>query len=272
MEINQDNPNKPFLPKTAPAPGSRIGAAVAVLSGKGGVGKSFTSSYLAVLLSRMGYKVGILDADITGPSIPFAFSVKGPVYSTSQELFYPVKTKTGIEVMSSNLLLNSPTDPIVWRGPMIGTLTEQFYTNVVWDVDFLIIDMAPGTADVSLTVFQNVKLSSAVLVATPQNLVSMIVEKSAKMADMLSVPLISLVENMAYVKCPKCGERIDIYGKANPALAKEHGIPHMDEVPFDSKIAEAMDSGKVEDLDVGYLKETAEAIALAAHLPVPEKK
>jgi len=272
MPENEENPKKPYLPKTNPAPGSRIGAAVAVLSGKGGVGKSFTSSYLAVRLARMGYKVGILDADITGPSIPFAFGVKGPVYTTSAQLFYPIKSKTGIEIMSSNLLLNHPDDPIVWRGPMIGTLTEQFYTEVVWDVDFLLIDMAPGTADVSLTVFQNVALSSAVLVATPQNLVSLIVEKSAKMAEMLSVPLVSLVENMAYVKCPHCGERIDIYGKVDPEIAKKHGIPHFDEVPFDREIAAHMDNGDVENLDVPYLAETAQAIADASGIPLPAKK
>ncbi|MFA6830093.1 MAG: P-loop NTPase [Bacilli bacterium] len=261
---NVDISKAPGLPKITPAPNSRIGAAVAVLSGKGGVGKSFTSAYLAVRLQRMGYKVGVLDADVTGPSIPFAFNVKGPVTSTSQDFFYPIKSKTGIEIMSSNLLLSHPDEPIVWRGPMIGTLCQQFYTDVVWDVDFLIIDMAPGTADVSLTVFQNVALSSAVLVATPQNLVSLIVEKSAKMADMLSVPMLSLVENMAYVKCPKCSERIDIYGKADPTLASKHGIPHFEEIPFDKQIAEYMDKGEIEDLDVPYLKETAESIVLAS--------
>lgn len=261
---NVDSSKAPSLPKMTPAPNSHIGCAVAVLSGKGGVGKSFTSAYLAVRLSRMGYKVGILDADVTGPSIPFAFNVHGPVTSTSQDFFYPIKSKTGIQIISSNLLLNHPDDPIVWRGPMIGSLCQQFYTDVVWDVDFLIIDMAPGTSDVSLTVFQDVKLSAAVLVTTPQNLVSLIVEKSAKMADMLSVPLISLVENMAYVKCPKCGERIDIYGKADPSLASKHGIPHFDEVPFDKSISEFMDRGSIEDLDVPYLKETADSIVLAA--------
>jgi Mrp family chromosome partitioning ATPase len=254
----------PYLPKMSPAPGSVIKHAVAVMSGKGGVGKSFTSSFLAVKLARLGYKVGILDADITGPSIPFAFNVHGPVESTSQQYFYPLKTKTGIQIMSSNLLVANPEDPIVWRGPMIGSLCQQFYTDVIWDVDFLLIDMAPGTGDVSLTVFQNVPLSSAVLVASPQNLVSLIVEKSANMADMLSVPIISLVENMAYVKCPHCGERIDIYGKANPTLAKEHGIPHFDEIPFDSLISEAMDKGAIEDLDVPYLDETVNAIVAAA--------
>ncbi|MFA6862003.1 MAG: P-loop NTPase [Bacilli bacterium] len=261
-----DSSKAPFIPKTSPSPYAHIGAAVAVLSGKGGVGKSFTASYLAVLLRRKGYKVGILDADITGPSIPFAFNVKGPVTSSSEKFFAPIKSKTGIEIMSSNLLLDDPNAPIVWRGPMIGTLCQQFYTEVNWDVDFLIIDMAPGTADVSLTVFQDIALSSAVLVSTPQNLVSMVVEKSAKMADMLSVPLISLVENMAYVKCPKCGERIDIYGKPDENLAKNHGIPHFEEIPFDAEIASHMDNGTIEDLKSDYLKETADSIELAANL------
>lgn len=261
---NQASQKGPYLPKITPAKNSRIGAAVAILSGKGGVGKSFTSSYLAVLLSRMGYKVGILDADITGPSIPFAFNVQGPVDSTSQQFFYPLKSKTGIEIMSSNLLLNHPDDPIVWRGPMIATLCQQFYTDVIWNVDFLLIDMAPGTGDVSLTIFQNITLSSAVLVASPQNLVSLIVEKSAKMADLLNVPLLSLVENMAYVKCPHCSERIDIYGKTDPLIARKHGIPHFDEVPFDEKIASYMDRGAIEDLECDYLKETAQAIVDAS--------
>jgi Mrp family chromosome partitioning ATPase len=256
---NVDAEKAPYLPKTSPAPKSRIAHAIAVLSGKGGVGKSFTSAYLAVLLARKGYKVGILDADITGPSIPFAFAVKGPVVGDGS-FFYPVKSKTGIEIMSSNLLLDHPDDPIVWRGPMLSTLCEQFYTEVIWDVDYLIIDMAPGTADVSLTVFQKVKLSAAIMVATPQNLVNLIVEKSAKMADMLSVPLLSLVENMAYVKCPKCGERIDVFGKTDPALASKHGIPVFEEVPFDAEIASHMDQGDIEGLKADYLMGTADAI------------
>ncbi|MFA6624795.1 MAG: P-loop NTPase [Bacilli bacterium] len=266
---NVDSSKAPYLPKTSPAPKSRIGHAIAVLSGKGGVGKSFTSSYLAVLLRRKGFKVGILDADITGPSIPFAFNVKGPVTGDGS-CFYPVKTKTGIEIMSSNLLLDHPDDPIVWRGPMLGTLIEQFYSEVIWDVDYLIIDMAPGTGDVSLTVFQKIALSSAVIVGTPQNLVSLIVEKSAKMAEMLSVPLISLVENMAYVKCPKCGEKIDVFGKIDTELGHRHGIPVFDEVPFDAEVAKHMDAGDIENLQVEYLKNTADSIVIASKDNGPE--
>lgn len=262
---NNTNQNEkgPYIPKTSPSSKAHIGHAVAVLSGKGGVGKSFTSSYLAVSLRRKGFKVGILDADLTGPSIPFAFHVKGPVIG-EQGLIYPVKSKTGIEIMSSNLLLDNPEDPLVWRGPMLAQLLEQFYAEVVWDVDYLIIDLAPGTADVSLTVFQKVKLSSAVLVSTPQSLVSLIVEKSAKMANMLNVPLLSLVENMAYVKCPHCGERIDVFGKVDPLFGKKHGIPVFDEVPFDESIAKAVDAGKIEELEVPYLKDTVNAIIKAA--------
>ena len=249
----------PFLPKVEPDKKAHVGHAVAILSGKGGVGKSFTSAYLAVLLRRKGYKVGILDADITGPSIPFAFNIKGPVVGDGT-YFYPIKTKTGIQVISSNLLLSDPDDPIVWRGPMISTLIEQFYSEVIWDVDYLIIDMAPGTSDVSLTVFQKFKLSDAVIVASPQSLVSMVVEKSAKMAELLSVPLLSLVENMAYVKCSNCGNKIELFGKSHPELAAKHGIPVFDQIPFDPQIADHMDKGDIESLDTDYLNATVDAI------------
>ncbi len=249
----------PYIPKSEPARGSRIGHAVAVLSGKGGVGKSFTSSYLAVSLARKGYKVGILDADITGPSIPYAFNVSGPILGT-QEYFYPVKSKTGIQIISSNLLLNSPDQPIVWRGPMISTLVEQFYTEVVWDVDYLLIDMPPGTSDVSLTIFQKIPLSSCILVSTPQTLVDMIVEKSAQMAELLSVPLLSYVENMAYVVCPDCGKKIDIYGSNNSEIAAKHGIYVYEQIPFDSNITKHMDAGDIESLEVPYLEKTVEEI------------
>ncbi len=258
-ENKTDTSKAPYLPKTEPSQGSRIAHAVAVMSGKGGVGKSFTSAYLAVALARKGYKVGILDADITGPSIPFCFNVKGPTYSEGGTIL-PVMSKTGIAIMSSNLLLDNPEDPIVWRGTMISTLIEQFYSEVKWDVDYLIIDLAPGTGDISLTVFQKIRLSSAVLVTTPQSMVNMVVEKSAKMADMLSVPLLSLVENMAYVKCPNCSERIDIYGKRDTDIGKKHGIPVYDEVPFDERISKAMDEGDIESLYVDYLDSTVDAI------------
>lgn len=246
--------NKPYLPENELNSKSRIDHIIAVASGKGGVGKSFTSSYLAVKLARENKKVGILDADITGPSIPFAFNVKGPVDSTGESFFYPLKSKKyGIEIMSSNLLVPNENDPLVWRGPMVATLIEQFYHDVIWDVDYLIIDLAPGTSDVSLTVFQNMKIDSAILVSTPQSLVSLIVDKSMNMASLLNVPISALVENMSYVKCPDCGKRIDIYGKMDKSILKKHNIPLLEEIPFDHKISEFVDKGRIEDLEVPYL-------------------
>lgn len=259
MEENQQM----YIPKAVVNEMSKISHCVAILSGKGGVGKSFTTSYLAVLLQRKGYKVGILDADITGPSIPTAFNVKGPIYGSGKS-FQPIKSKTGIEIMSSNLLLDNTDDPIVWRGAMISTLIEQFYVDVIWDCDFLLFDMPPGTGDIPLTVFQKVALSSAVVVSSPQSLVSHVVEKSASMAEMLSVPLVSLVNNMSYVKCPKCNERIDLYGKGSDALAIKHHIPVFEEIPFDSDIAKYMDEGKIEDLHVNYLENTLNEIIKTA--------
>lgn len=253
--------NKPYLPENNFNEKSRIDHIIAVCSGKGGVGKSFTSSYLAVKLARNNKKVGILDADITGPSIPFAFNVKGPVDSTGESFFYPLKSKKyGIEIMSSNLLIPNESDPLVWRGPMVATLIEQFYRDVIWDVDYLIVDLAPGTSDVSLTVFQNMKIDDAILVSTPQSLVSLIVDKSINMASLLNVPVSALVENMAYVKCPKCDERIDIYGKIDKSILKKHNIPLLEEIPFDSRISEYVDKGKIEELDVPYLDDLVKNI------------
>ena len=233
---------------------SQIKHVIAVMSGKGGVGKSFTSSYLAVKLARLGHKVGILDADITGPSIPFAFNVKGPIDSTGEDFFYPLKSKKyNIEIMSSNLLIPNESDPLVWRGPMISSLLEQFYNDVIWDVDYLIIDLAPGTSDISLTVFQKINIDAAILVSTPQGLVNLIVDKSANMASLLNVPILALVNNMSYVKCPKCSERIDIYGKFNKDILKKHNIPCYEEIPFDSDIVKYVDEGKIEEFESNYL-------------------
>lgn len=245
---------KPYLKEDKLHEKSHIGKIIAVMSGKGGVGKSFTSSYLAVKIARKGKKVGILDADITGPSIPYAFNVKGPVDSTGEDYFYPLKSKKyKIEIMSSNLLVSNEDDPLVWRGPMISSLLEQFYHDVIWDVDYLIIDLAPGTSDVSLTVFQKINIDAAILVATPQNLVNLIVDKSANMASLLNVPISALIENMAYVKCPKCNEKIDIYGKFDKSILKKHNIPLFDEIPFDQNISKYIDEGKIEEFESPYL-------------------
>ena len=245
---------KPYIPENSYNEKSKIKHIIAIASGKGGVGKSFTSSFLGVKLARKGFKVGILDADVTGPSIPFAFNVKGPVDSTGESFFYPLKSKKySIEIMSSNLLVPNESDPLVWRGPMVASLIDQFYRDVIWDVDYLIVDLAPGTSDVSLTVFQNMKIDAAILVSTPQSLVSLIVDKSINMASLLNVPVVALVENMAYVKCPKCDERIDIYGKMDKSILKRHNIPILEEIPFDNNIASFVDKGKIEELDAPYL-------------------
>lgn len=248
-----------YILRTQPNEKSKIKNIVAVISGKGGVGKSFTTSYLAVLLNRLGYKVGILDGDITGPTIPYAFNVKGPVYS-SGTTFDPISSNSGIQIMSSNLLLDNQNDPLVWRGAMISQLLEQFYTDVVWDVDYLIIDMAPGTSDIALTIFQKIKLTCAVLVTSPQSLVSQIVEKSAKMANMLNVPLLSLVNNMAYIVCENCKSKIDLFSKGKADLCQIYHIPIYDEIPFDHDISYFMDQGKIEDLQKDYLRSTVNAI------------
>lgn len=259
MSVDENENKEVYIKRSLPNERSRISHAVAILSGKGGVGKSFTTSYLAVLLKRKGYKVAILDGDITGPSIPQAFNVKGPIYGKGTT-FEPAISKTGIQIMSSNLLLDNSDDPIVWRGQLISQMIEQFYTDVVYDCDYLLIDMAPGTSDVALTIFQKIKLSSAIIVTTPQDLVSHIVLKSIKMADLLQVPLLSLVCNMAYVKCLNCGEEIQLFGKTSDKLCKDNHIPYFDKVPFDSNIAAHMDKGSIEDLNTDYLSITRDAI------------
>ena len=206
---------------------SHIKKVIGVCSGKGGVGKSMVTSLLAVAMQRMGLKVGILDADITGPSIPREFGLKQKAEGNDTGIF-PVRTTTGIDVMSLNLLLPNDSDPVAWRGPIIAGAVTQFWTDVIWgDKDVLFIDMPPGTGDVMLTVCQSIPVDAAVLVSTPQELVGMIVEKSIKMVDMLNIPVIGLVENMSYVQCPDCGKKIEVFGESHvDAIARQYGIPH----------------------------------------------
>lgn len=257
------------IEKLKPAKGASIKHAIAVVSGKGGVGKSFVASYLAVLLARKGYRVGILDADITGPSIPFGFGITAKAMGT-EDLIYPaLSAKESIQIMSSNLLLDHDTDPVIWRGPMIGSMVNQFYTQVLWEfLDFLIIDCPPGTGDVPLTVFQQIPLDGIVVATSPQGLVSMVVEKAANMAKMMNIPVLGLVSNMSYVKCPKCGEEIHIYGDDHvEELQKAYGIPVSCKVPFDAQIAEYMDQGAVESLFVDYLDPVADFISKMEKAP-----
>ena len=240
---------------------SHIKKVIGVCSGKGGVGKSMVTSLLAVAMQRMGLKVGILDADITGPSIPREFGLKQKAEGNDTGIF-PVRTTTGIDVMSLNLLLPNDSDPVAWRGPIIAGAVTQFWTDVIWgDKDVLFIDMPPGTGDVMLTVCQSIPVDAAVLVSTPQELVGMIVEKSIKMVDMLNIPVIGLVENMSYVQCPDCGKKIEVFGESHvDAIAKQYGIPHTAALPIDRKLAASADKGMIALTNGDWLDEIANAI------------
>ena len=249
---------------------SHIKKVIGVCSGKGGVGKSMVTSLLAVTMQRMGLKVGILDADITGPSIPREFGLKQKAEGNDTGIF-PVRTTTGIDVMSLNLLLPNDSDPVAWRGPIIAGAVTQFWTDVIWgDKDVLFIDMPPGTGDVMLTVCQSIPVDAAVLVSTPQELVGMIVEKSIKMVDMLNIPVVGLVENMSYVQCPDCGKKIEVFGESHVnEIAKQYGIPHTAALPIDRKLAASADKGMIELTNGDWLDEIANAID---ELPAREHK
>lgn len=243
---------------------SHIKKVIGVCSGKGGVGKSLVTSLLAVLAQRQGLKVGILDADITGPSIPKAFGIKEKAMGTDTGIL-PVKTKTGIDVMSLNLLLDNDSDPVVWRGPVIAGTVKQFWTDVIWsDVDFMFVDMPPGTGDVPLTVFQSLPVDGIVVVASPQELVAMIVEKAVRMASMMNVPILGLVENMSGVVCPHCGETFSVFGASKVAqTAADHGLPVLLSLPIDPKIAALCDEGRIEDYESDAVAAACERLVAA---------
>ncbi len=228
---------------------SNIKHTIAVVSGKGGVGKSLVTTMLAVALSQKGYRVGVLDADITGPSIPKAFGLRAVEGFEGEEgAMIPPRTANGIDVVSLNLLLPDETSPVIWRGPVIAGTVKQFYTDFVWDnVDYLLIDCPPSTGDVPLTIFQSIKLDGVVIVSSPQELVSMIVSKAAHMADMMNVPVLGLVENMSYVKCPDCGKEIPVFGESHiDEVAEKFGYPVLARIPLDPAIAAAVDAGMAE--------------------------
>lgn len=234
---------------------SSIKKVIGVVSGKGGVGKSSITSMLAVAMNKKGYHTAVLDADITGPSIPKAFGITEKAYANEHGIV-PVTTKTGIDMMSINLLLENPTDPVVWRGPVIGATVKQFWQEVIWkDVDYMFVDMPPGTGDVPLTVFQSIPLDGIVIVTSPQDLVSMIVGKAVKMANMLNVPIIGLVENYSYFKCPDCDKEHKIFGESRiEETAKEYGIEVLAKLPIDPAIAKAIDNGMVEDVNTDIME------------------
>ena len=237
---------------------------IAVVSGKGGVGKSTVTSSLAVAMAKKGYRVGVLDADITGPSIPTAFGVNECSGATTDGL-YPAITKGGIQVMSINLLLDNATDPVVWRGPVIAGAVKQFWTDVIWeDVDYMFVDMPPGTGDVPLTVFQSLPVDGIVIVTSPQDLVSMIVTKAVNMANMMHIPVLGFVENYSYLECPDCGKKIEVFGKSKlDEVAASFALPVLARLPIDPKIAESVDSGKIEELDVTCMDGVVSAVEKA---------
>ena len=233
---------------------------IGVVSGKGGVGKSMTTSMLAVLLRRMGYSVGILDADITGPSIPKTFGVNSRAMQNEIGIL-PAETKTGIKIMSINMMLEEKDSPVLWRGPVIAGAVKQFWTDVVWgDLDYLLIDCPPGTGDVPLTVFQSLPLDGAVIVTSPQDLVSMIVKKAYNMADLMKIPVLGIVENMSYVVCPDCGKSFNIFGSGSESIAEELGIPLLGKMPIDTSLAQLVDNGMFERFEASYLEAAAKEI------------
>ena len=237
----------------APHKLSKIRKVIAVMSGKGGVGKSMTSALLACASQKAGYNTAIMDADITGPSIPKMFGIHERAMGSEAGIL-PVLSPSGMQVMSMNVLLNSEEDPVVWRGSLISGTVQQFWTDVIWtDVDYMFIDMPPGTGDVPLTIFQSVPLDGIVIVTTPQNLVGMIVKKAVNMAGMMNIPILGIVENMSYITCPDCGRKIDIFGESQvDAIALEHGITNVLKVPVDRALTQAADSGKIEEFDYNY--------------------
>lgn len=244
-----------------PNANSHIKKVIGVVSGKGGVGKSMTSAMLAVMLQRRGYKVAVMDADITGPSIPRLFGLHERAMSDGEGIF-PVKSKTGISVMSVNLLLDKETDPVVWRGPVIAGTVKQFWQDVIWqEVDFMFVDMPPGTGDVPLTVFQAMPIDGIIVVTSPQELVGLIVEKAVNMAKMMNIPIMGLVENMSYLACPDCGKKIAVFGESHAEqTAARYDIPLLAKLPVAPELAALADKGTIELFDGDWLNEAADTI------------
>ncbi|MDR2492112.1 MAG: Mrp/NBP35 family ATP-binding protein [Coriobacteriales bacterium] len=254
--------------RLSPHASARIGSVIAVVSGKGGVGKSLVASLFALCLRRAGHSVGILDADVTGPSIPHAFGVRDKLRACADGII-PAHTTEGIQVVSTNLVLPEETTPVLWRGTIISGLVRQFFSEVLWgDLDYLVVDMPPGTGDVSLTVYQSLPVDGIVVVTAPQGLVSMIVGKAINMAAMMEVPVLGLVENMSYARCPECGARHEPFGESDTqALARSHGIELTAQLPLSAQFAARMDAGEAESIDldelVGFKEFTIGVVAKA---------
>ncbi len=232
----------------------------AVVSGKGGVGKSMVTSMLSVLMRRKGYNVGVLDADITGPSIPKSFGIASPAMQNEIGIL-PAETKTGIKLMSVNMMLQQNDAPVIWRGPVIAGVVKQFWQDVVWgDLDYLFIDCPPGTGDVPLTVFQSIPLDGIIIVTSPQDLVSLIVKKAFNMAQMMNIPIVGMVENMSYVECPDCGKRFSVFGGGSETVAEETGTPLLGKMPINVSLTQMVDNGCIEHFEGDWLDGAADAV------------
>ena len=246
------------------APESKVKKVIGIVSGKGGVGKSLVTSMLAVSMNRKGHHTAILDADITGPSIPMAFGVadERPAVTPDGRLMIPAKSLEGVEIMSANLLLENATDPVIWRGPVIAGAVKQFWTETLWqDVDYMFVDMPPGTGDVPLTVFQSLPVDGIIIVTSPQELVSMIVAKAVNMAKKMDIPILGVVENMSYLECPDCKKHIHVFGESHvEQAAQENGLKVLAQIPIDPKIAQMVDGGRVEDIEMPWFEKAAEAV------------
>ena len=241
-------------------PKASVKKVIAVVSGKGGVGKSTVTSMLAVEMARRGKRVGVLDADITGPSAPTAFGVT-ECQGADESGLYPALSRSGIQIMSINLLLDDPSSPVVWRGPVIAGAVKQFWTDVIWeDVDYMFVDMPPGTGDVPLTVFQSLPVDGIVIVTSPQDLVSMIVSKAVTMANMMHIPVLGFVENYSYLRCPDCGKKIQVFGKSHlDEVAKQFDLPILARLPIDPAVAECYDNGLMETVNTEAIAPVADA-------------
>ncbi|MDE6592238.1 MAG: Mrp/NBP35 family ATP-binding protein [Oscillospiraceae bacterium] len=241
--------------------GSSVKKVIGIVSGKGGVGKSLVTGLLAAEFAKKGSRTAVLDADITGPSIPKIFGINERCMGSEKGLI-PITSQKGVKIMSINLLLENPSDPVIWRGPVIAGVVKQFWNEVIWeDVDYMFVDMPPGTGDVPLTVFQSIPLDGIVIVASPQDLVSMIVGKAAGMAKMMNIPILGIVENMSYIECPDCGKKIYMYGQSHVSeTAEQYGLSVLGSLPVDPDIAAKCDSGKVEDIEDKWLSEAIKAI------------
>lgn len=243
-------------------PASSVKKVIGVVSGKGGVGKSLVTAMMAVKMNSKGCKTAILDADITGPSIPKAFGIEGGVSMSPEGLMLPSTSSTGIEIMSANLLLDHDTDPVIWRGPVIAGAVKQFWQEALWkDIDYMFVDMPPGTGDVPLTVFQSLPIDGIIIVTSPQELVSMIVAKAVKMAQKMEIPILGLVENMSYLECPDCGKHISVFGESHiEEIAAEYELPVLARIPITPEIAEHVDRGTIEYLEKDWMDEAAAAV------------